>query len=58
MKTATVLAGNTAIDGEIVIYLVECGGAPTNLLHVALLTPPWSVSRVSGTTLYFVETIL
>jgi hypothetical protein len=43
MKTATVLVGNTAIDGEVATYLVECGGAPANLPHVALLAPPSSV---------------
>jgi hypothetical protein len=42
-KGATVLAGVKAIDGEVAAYLVECGGAPTNLPHVALLAPPSSV---------------
>jgi hypothetical protein len=51
-----VLAGLGAIDGEVATYLVECGGAPTNLPLVALLTPPSIIFQ--ETTFDFVETIL
>jgi hypothetical protein len=56
LNSATVLAGLGAIDGEVATYLVECGGAPTNLPLVALLTPPSIIFQ--ETTLYSVETIL